>query len=219
LVLAGLALAPARALASFDCCLSVSQPIGNADCGCYVLVDVAYHEMCDYLPPGYEVTLITRPNCVLRDGRCEERNAARQEGLAISADLEWDWRRLPKRGDAPYLDTLRVRLDAAETVRRARAESAAYRAGRDSVAAFLGSLGDTDSARRVRQSVDAYPTSRLGMVPRLVRATLDCIVDAASRSRIPVRFVTTTVLGDRELAELSRTDAVPSRSPKRAWEY
>jgi hypothetical protein len=120
--------------------------------------------------------------------------------------------RLPRTGSELYLDTLRVKIDATEVVRRARAEAASYRAGRDSVAAYLASTRDTSGARAVRQHMHEFPAFRLRMPTALVRATLDCVVDAASRSRIPIRFVVTTVLGDSALAKLSRTVPVPRRA-------
>ncbi len=198
----------------------MSQPIHVGDCGCFVIGGSTYRVMCGWLAPGYGVTLINRPNRVMAGDDPEQRNAAHDAGLKIAADLVSDASELPRTKDgAVYLDTLNIRIDVAEALKRARTAGARYRVGRDSVAAFMVGQGDTATARRIRQTIGQFEHEQERMVPRLLQATLDCIVDTASLSPLPVRHVRVTIVGDPVLAKLGGTCAVPRRSIPPGREY
>lgn len=190
---------PGRASASFDTLLQIAQPMADADEGTIKLQYVTYMASFGSAWPGVEMQFTCSPGYLHRpqrtaDGKrdsvaLEQANEAFRAGIRVDVENRYDWRSWNSRGSEPpgarwgskpgdvpepYVDTIRVTLHCGSAARNWPAAGS----HRD----FAG----------------------LGGFEKVLRSTVDCLLDNAARSSIPIRHVLLKVDGPAALRRLGR---------------
>jgi hypothetical protein len=200
-----------QARSSSEALFVVSQPMIESDSGEMIVGSTTYLRWVGWVPPGYAVSLTCEPSAVsaVYEGQgVIDKNAAHEAGIRLKMDPERDGRNVTRTDRGMFLDTLYVTMDlsAAETNVRRDSLRSWQRSEEERVAQFRADT--TGVGRFVATYTEGRKTFRY-LLGRTIDVTIQCMIENAVRSPIPIRHMNLKVAGSPFFRNRARTYAIP----------